>query len=283
MQSSNTNASASGQVPPFGNPSPLNSASATPANNSPTSPRLQNSHLHHVHAQSRQLRPLKSPLYVPAVLRPTERPSRPSPITPPRSIHDLADDLHPRSLPALSRRSTVESIRSEVSKMVEDEWLKDQNLGVVTGSPTREHWKADSASPSCDSPVCKSFFGLFNRRHHCRHCGHVFCSTHTPHTVPLDQSARFHPDGVPSRACELCWSAYCRWDQARIDQLNQIQRDLVAQLERNKNDGVAPAVIKETDSDGASVSDASFHSPSMDHPDGAVASSVPRDWSWSTF
>ncbi|EER29770.1 FYVE zinc finger domain containing protein [Coccidioides posadasii C735 delta SOWgp] len=283
MQTSSTNTFAPGQISPHGNPSPINSASVTPANNSPTSPRLQHPHLHHVHPQSKQLRPLKSPLYVPAVLRPTERASRSSPLTPPRSVHDLSEDSNTRRPPSLSRQSTVESMRSEVSKLAEDEWLKDQNLGPVTGSPTREHWKADSASPSCDSPVCRSFFGLFNRRHHCRHCGHVFCSSHTPYLVPLDQNASFHPDGVPSRACDLCWSAYCRWDQSRIDQLNQIQRDLAAQLERSKNDGATSSLPKETDSDHASVGDAGFLSPSMDHQDSAVATSVPRDWSWSTF
>ncbi|EEP78109.1 conserved hypothetical protein [Uncinocarpus reesii 1704] len=281
MQSSKTNTAGQTSLP--GNPSPLNSASVTPANNSPTSPRLHHSQLHHVSCQSKQLRPLKSPLYVPAVLRPTERPSRSTPLTPPRSVHDVSDDTHTRGPPQLSRQSTVESFRSEVSKLAEDEWLKEQNLGIVTGSPTREHWKADSSSPSCDSPVCKSFFGLFNRRHHCRHCGHVFCASHTPHTIPLDQNARFHPDGIASRACDLCWSAYTRWDQTRIDQLNQIQRDLASQIERNKSDGASSVVSKETDSDHASVIDASFLPPPSEHQESTIATSVPRDWSWSTF
>ncbi|KAI1932267.1 Zn finger protein [Ophidiomyces ophidiicola] len=284
MYFSNPHASLPGPIPPHGNPSPAHSASATPANNSPTSPHLQNSQLHHVQSQSRQLRPLKSPLYVPAVLRPTGRPAKFSPLTPPRSVHDVSDDISNTGVPPLlSRTSTIDSVRSQFSKIAEDEWLKFQNLGMVTGSPTREHWKADSASPSCDSPVCRSFFGLFNRRHHCRHCGHVFCSSHTPYLVLLDQNAQFHPGGIPSRACNLCWSEYCRWDQSRIDQLNQIQHDLASQLEQKRNDGAISTTVKDTDSDRASVSDASFISPAVGHQDTVMATSVPKDWSWSTF
>src|SRR5204862_4712152 len=74
-------------------------------------------------------------------------------------------------------------------------------------------------------------FGVFLRRHHCRHCGHVFCSSHTLHNVPLDQNARFHPDGLPSRACDLCWSAFQLWDKARADRLTKLQQDLYARLE----------------------------------------------------
>ncbi|EEQ28591.1 Zn finger protein [Microsporum canis] len=270
--------SAGAGSPPDGNPSPASSASATPTNNSPSSPRLMNAQLQQIQSQSRQLRPPKSPLYVPAALRRTERAPKPSPLTPPRSVHGSVDGLDTTTAPTepLSRRSTVDSTRSGVSRLAQDEWLRDQNLGEVTGSPTREHWKADSASPSCDSPVCKSFFGIFVRRHHCRHCGHVFCSSHTPYTIPLDQNARFHPDGIPSRSCDLCWAAYRRWEQARTDKLNQIQHNLLANLdapERSRGWAI--------EADRLSVGDAG--SPSIEHQDGMIASSVPRDWSWSTF
>ncbi|PGH10697.1 hypothetical protein AJ79_05288 [Helicocarpus griseus UAMH5409] len=263
-----------------GHPSPVNSASVTPANNSPTSPRLQNSQLHQLHLQSRQLRPPKSPLYVPAVLRPTERATKPSPLTPPRSVHGSLDSLddRPETAGPITRRSTVESVKSAVSKRAEDEWLKDENLGEVTGTPTRDHWKADSASPTCDSPTCRSYFGLFLRRHHCRHCGHVFCSSHTPHTVPLDQNARFHPDGIPSRACDLCWNAYRHWDKARTARLNEIQKDLASHIEDVQDGNAGSKAVRA----GGTSSGPNSLSPELNQ-DGIVASSVPRDWSWSTF
>jgi hypothetical protein len=126
------------QISVYGHPSPVNSVSATPANNSPTSPRLQ-----HLPLQSRQLRPLKCPLYVPAALRPTERPQKSSPPTPPRSAHGSLDSLNDEEPSTLvSRRSTMESnFNNTISKLAENEWMKTEHLGQVTGLPTREHWK----------------------------------------------------------------------------------------------------------------------------------------------
>ncbi|EAW22153.1 FYVE zinc finger domain-containing protein [Aspergillus fischeri NRRL 181] len=282
------------QISVYGHPSPVNSASATPAKNSPTSPRLQ-----HLPLQCRQLRPLKGPLYVPAALRPTERPQKSSPPTPPRSVHGSLDSLNDEEPSTLvSRRSTMESnFNNTISKLAENEWMKTEHLGQVTGLPTREHWKAmskkinnapsqaDAASPNCDSPTCRSSFGLFLRRHHCRHCGHVFCSSHTPHIVPLDQDARFHPEGVPSRACDLCWSAYQRWEEARTERLNKIQT-LLTQQETTGN------INQDTES--ATNVTASSDTPQQDDPSNQatnapqgqateIAASVPRGWNWSTF
>ncbi|KAL4934081.1 FYVE zinc finger domain-containing protein [Aspergillus undulatus] len=257
----------------YGNPSPVNSGASTPANNSPTSPHQQ-----YLPLQTRQIRPPKAPLYVPAALRPTERPSKPSPPTPPHSVHGSLDSLNDSdsSENRVTLRATMESFGSGVSKMAENEWMKNEHLGEVTGLPTRDHWKADSASQNCDSPTCRSSFGLFLRRHHCRHCGHVFCSSHTPHAVPLDQKARFHPDGVPSRACDLCWSAYQRWEEARADRLNKIQH----QIEDDRNSinsnhtsaGSVDAPIAESRKEFTNAGQAN-----------EIAASVPRGWNWSTF
>ncbi|BCS18572.1 FYVE zinc finger domain-containing protein [Aspergillus puulaauensis] len=263
------------QISVYGHPSPMNSGSSTPSNNSPTSPRQQCLPL-----QNRQLRPPKAPLYVPAALRPTERPSKPSPPTPPRSVHGSLDSLNDGETgETVSRRTTLESFSSGggISKLAENEWMKNEQLGEVTGLPTRDHWKADSASRSCDSPTCRSSFGLFLRRHHCRHCGHVFCSSHTPHAVPLDQEARFHPEGVLSRACDLCWSAYQRWDEARADRLNKIQDQIDAQDDDSNNGGASP-----TGSVAASLAE-NRKQPPTPGQSGEIAASVPRGWNWSTF
>lgn len=134
----------SNQISIYGHPSPTNSVTTTPANNSPTSPRLTNSALSaQLPLQTRQLRPPKAPLYVPAALRPTERPQKPSPPTPPRSVHGSLDSLNEtETKEPVSRRSTIESGGSGlISKMAEDEWMKHEHLGEVTGMPTREHWK----------------------------------------------------------------------------------------------------------------------------------------------
>ncbi|KAJ5241623.1 Zinc finger FYVE-related protein [Penicillium citrinum] len=261
------------QISVYGHPSPTNSSTTTPSNNSPTSPRLTTAALHQLPLQSRQLRPPKGPLYVPAALRPTERPQKSSPITPPRSVHGSLDSLNEDAEP-ISRRSTMESKSSGISKSAEHEWMKNESLGEVTGHPTRDHWKADSASPNCDSPTCRSSFGLFLRRHHCRHCGHVFCSSHTPHMVPLDQDARFHPEGVSSRACDLCWSAYQRWEETRTNRLSKIQDSI------DKN-GEGETEHTEDLSASEEMNGATLKANLGQTAE--IAASVPRDWNWSTF
>lgn len=138
--------------------------------------------------------------------------------------------------------------------------------------------QADSASSNCDSPTCRSSFGLFLRRHHCRHCGHVFCSSHTPHLVPLDQNARFHPDGVPSRACDLCWHAFSRWEESRTERLSKIQSVLDAQQ-------TGPSETSQ-DSDASDTSQEDTSKSALTPPlaqPGEIAASVPRGWNWSTF
>lgn len=136
------------QISLYGHPSPAPSNNTTPTtttDNSPTSPRLSSAALHQLPLQSRQLRPPKAPLYVPAALRPTERPQKHSPPTPPRSVQGSLDSLSDSEThEPISRRSTMESTTSSsgvISKLAEDEWMKNEHLGSVTGLPTRDHWK----------------------------------------------------------------------------------------------------------------------------------------------
>lgn len=36
-------------------------------------------------------------------------------------------------------------------------------------------WLDDSLVKRCQNPVCSSLFGVFNRKHHCRACGYIYC------------------------------------------------------------------------------------------------------------
>jgi hypothetical protein len=137
--STQTYTNPSNQLPLFGSHqiSPADSATNSPNNASPTSPRSHTSLQYHIPGQVRQLRPMKSPLYVPAALRPTERPSRNPPMTPP-SMHGSLDSL---DTAAAEGNTKVESRRVPQDIIVENNWIADENLGDVTGEPTREHWK----------------------------------------------------------------------------------------------------------------------------------------------
>lgn len=133
----------------------------------------------------------------------------------------------------------------------------------------------DEASPSCDSPKCRSSFNLFIRKHHCRHCGHIFCSEHTAYTIPLDQHAKFHPDGIQSRACDSCYRQYQKWDAARM-----LRRK---NSENSDTDGSGSATPL-AGPDNKPLGHRSMNSQQMSAISSEpVASSVPKDWAWSTF
>jgi hypothetical protein len=235
-------------------PSPASSAS-------PTSPRMNDFIQSRPPNPYKQLRPLKSPLYVPAVLRPTEHFST-GPSTPPKSQHGSLDSLPEAERAANSNEPSHEEILHAA-------WADNEELGDVTGPPTRDHWKPDVASPTCDSPHCVSTFNLFVRKHHCRHCGHIFCSTHVTRTIPLDQEAKFHPDGNQSRACETCYRQYMKWDTARS------MRRKNSQGSGSRDDESAPPTPGRRIGMGAK--------PWGQQRQQDMANSVPKDWSWSTF
>lgn len=245
-------------------PSPANSAS-------PTSPRSNNDYMQpQAPNPHKQLRPLKSPLYVPAVLRPNEHFSSPS--TPPKSQHGSLDSLPEVDVDAALRAAQVK-LHLEA---MEHQWANGEELGDVTGPPTREHWKPDEASPACDSAQCRSNFNLFVRKHHCRHCGHIFCATHVPHTIPLDQEAKFHPDGVPSKACDTCHRQYERWDTAR----SMRRKNSDGSNEDNSNNQSGPPTpLAGPGAHRRMISGGVRGQQQPEQP----ANSVPNNWSWSTF
>jgi len=155
--------------------------------------------------------------------------------------------------------------------------IAEEDLGDVTGPPKKDHWKPDEASPSCDSPKCRSSFNLFVRKHHCRHCGHIFCSEHTAFTIPLDQDARFHPDGFESRACDSCARQYHNWDTARsIHRKNSENSD----DSESQSGSATPLAGTDSKPPGHRRLISQQMASQRSEP---VASSVPKDWAWSTF
>lgn len=92
--------------------------------------------------------------------------------------------------------------------------------------------------------------------------------------MPLDQNARFHPEGVLSRACDLCWSAYQRWEETRTDRLNKIQSSIDAKGDENTQ----PTEDLESSENSSQAALKANLGQTAE-----VAASVPRDWNWSTF
>ncbi|WVZ78459.1 hypothetical protein U9M48_026165 [Paspalum notatum var. saurae] len=62
----------------------------------------------------------------------------------------------------------------------------------------KDHWVPDEAVSKCTA--CASDFSAFNRRHHCRNCGDIFCDKCTQGRTPLNTDA----DAQPVRVCDRC-------------------------------------------------------------------------------
>ncbi len=155
------------QLPLFGahQISPADSATNTPSSASPTSPRSHTSLQYHLPGQARQLRPMKSPLYVPAALRPTERPSRNPPTTPPKSLHGSLESLEEGFAAKGSLKDDTR--KAPLDLVVANNWIADEELGQVTGEPTKEHWKV-STFP-CQLPAMSKSHAHANFKHQARH------------------------------------------------------------------------------------------------------------------
>ncbi|KAI9865485.1 MAG: hypothetical protein M1824_002224 [Vezdaea acicularis] len=237
--------------------------------------------LSHLPPHARQLQPPRAPLYRPSVLRPTERPARPYPPTPPDSSNASLDSLNAAEARAMPRLFTTQSAGTPLTRVAEDDWLLSEGQGQATGPPTKQHWKRDEECTTCHDPTCMKSFNLFERRHHCRRCGWVFCNEHTPYTVPLDQHAQFHTNGLYNRACNECWNQYKRWEVLRQTRKNSSGTDSSSQsayqIPSTPTMGInSPGGLRTPTAGGPN------DSPN-DQRVGSVAGSVPRDWNWSTF
>ncbi|KAK9416151.1 hypothetical protein SUNI508_09731 [Seiridium unicorne] len=260
---------------------------STSNNTSPTSPKSYH---------GRQLRPL----YMPAVLRPTDYPSK---RTPTKKADDQDDDSLKASsswtslaglgaLGRLTRRSTGDS-----GKCMDGELNLDM-FPKPTAEPTRKHWKPyrvrheirppnshklvlskapanmpppqpDTEASICDEPSCMRHFNYWTRRHHCRKCGNIFCDNHSSYDVPLDQDANYNPRGTPSRACSHCHTEFEVWRSRTNSQASSDDASSGSQT--------APA------SPIAAGTPTAINASGKDQLKAEVAASVPRDWNWSTF
>ena len=145
-------------APPAGPTSTVTSPTPlSPSQSSPTSPRGSTT-LANLNQPTRQLRPHKQPLYVPAALRPTEKPIRNSP---PKNGEQQAtgsaaaatgagDGLEGRTRTIIATPATP----TAVTRVQSDEW-PDEVLGDVTGPPSRNHWKVRGSFCSCCAVDCR--------------------------------------------------------------------------------------------------------------------------------
>ncbi|XVF86982.1 hypothetical protein PTKIN_Ptkin18bG0084200 [Pterospermum kingtungense] len=77
---------------------------------------------------------------------------------------------------------------------------------------SRDFWMPDHSCRVCYD--CDSQFTLFNRKHHCRKCGRVFCAKCTANLVPAEPNDSRIPQEEPEmvRVCNYCFE---QWEQGR--------------------------------------------------------------------
>lgn len=75
---------------------------------------------------------------------------------------------------------------------------------VETQVMSRDFWMPDQSCRVCYE--CDTPFSLFNRRHHCRICGRVFCGKCTQNTLPIvDGQLGICQESERVRACNFCF------------------------------------------------------------------------------
>ncbi|KAF0695446.1 Aste57867_13734 [Aphanomyces stellatus] len=113
-------------------------------------------------------------------------------------FHDSSDDaVAPSSRHQSFRMSSIamSTNANEIGNGPGQTKASSLVLGAYDAPPT---WESDSAVGSCET--CHTEFDLFNRKHHCRACGHVFCGTCASH---FDKVIKY---GLTSdvRLCQSC-------------------------------------------------------------------------------
>lgn len=79
-------------------------------------------------------------------------------------------------------------------------WIPWRSEPANQGS--RDFWMPDESCRVCYD--CDSQFTLFNRRHHCRICGRIFCAKCTPNWLPCEPNLAIE-DWDKIRACNYCF------------------------------------------------------------------------------
>lgn len=101
-----------------------------------------------------------------------------------------------RTAPGRFRAAQADlSYAQQILKEIEAVWEKE----MEDREKRRPPWMPDSSANECMK--CKSKFGLFRRRHHCRACGLILCSNCSYRKKVLPAFAYFKPE----RVCESCF------------------------------------------------------------------------------
>lgn len=117
-------------------------------------------------------------------------------------------------------------------------WIPWQSEPV---NVSRDFWMPDESCRLCYD--CESHFTLFNRRHHCRLCGRVFCSKCTSNWIPMLSSQQniSLEDWDKIRACNFCFKLWEQGMTAPVENGTQVTQ--VADLDLSSSSPSAASFI----------------------------------------
>ncbi|XP_060221556.1 myotubularin-related protein 3 isoform X4 [Meriones unguiculatus] len=99
----------------------------------------------------------------------------------------------------------VETLKKQVQELksrLESQYLTSSlRFNGDFGDDVMTRWLPDHLAAHCYA--CDSAFWLASRKHHCRNCGNVFCSSCCNQKVPVPSQQLFEP----SRVCKSCYSS----------------------------------------------------------------------------
>ncbi|KAJ4822352.1 Protein free1 [Turnera subulata] len=141
-----------------------------------------------------------------------------------------------------------ESIKPPVSSKINEhttekkKGLTDWMNLIKPGNEEKDHWVPDEAVSKCTA--CGTDFGAFNRRHHCRNCGDIFCDkcTHGRIALTADENAQ------PVRVCDRCMAEVTQRlsnakeaanKPAALQSHEDLAKKLQEEMERNRKASVS--------------------------------------------
>lgn len=251
------------------------------------SAQKRNAHLDHKRLQ--QINGFRSPMFVPAVLRRTRDETLEYVLDPEHHEdgHNGASAVPIAATTsagassgqdALSVRLTdliysTDSVLSGAQSKTGPFTLSKKHYEyILRAAPSRKHWLKDESVVVCGIPMCRKRFNFFERRHHCRKCGGIFCKEHTSHYLYINHLAQFTTGGrgTLSRVCDNCIREYNDFMRHEFGVTSMPRREFSPPKDRTN---FRKEIFKA----------AALEVPAGDDKVDPQAGSVPANWSWLSF
>lgn len=241
-----------------------------------------------------QIKGLRSPMYIPAVLRMTMDLNNTN-TNKEDDRYDSYNGSSATSVKSFDSNLSTDSISSApiLSNKTYEHFLRQL--------PTKKHWVKDELVYKCSKTSCDKEFNFFERRHHCRKCGRIYCKEHTSHYLYINHLAQFTTGGrgTLSKVCDSCIEEYNEFMKSEFGVNVNHQGQLATErLTMNSAPPTKPVhphkpaplnndprMVDNSDPQDKPLVNKHINKPHLDSaPDSEqVVGSVPANWSWSSF